>query len=174
VNRSAGSNGPGVSTELAIELATELIGRLRVDDGTLATAESLTGGLIAAFLTSVPGASKVYRGGVVSYATELKASLAGVPKETLEREGPVAKQTAAEMARGVAERCGTRWGLAVTGVAGPEPQDGHPVGQVYVAVANADSGETIAEEHLLSGTRSEIRLATVHLAMGLLAKRLTT
>ena len=85
-------------------------------------------------LTGVPGASAVYRGGLITYATDLKATLAGVSAVTLERDGPVAPTTAAELAIGAARRCAADWGLAVTGVAGPDPQDGHPVGQVFVGI----------------------------------------
>ncbi len=102
---------------------------------TLATAESLTGGLLGATLTAVPGASRSYLGGVISYATRLKSELAGVDEATLADVGPVASRTAEEMAVGVARRCRADWGIATTGVAGPDPQDGHPVGQVFVAVA---------------------------------------
>jgi nicotinamide-nucleotide amidase len=139
---------------------------------TLATAESLTGGLIGYLLTSVPGASQVYRGGVISYATDLKADLAGVSPETLTKQGPVAGQTVGEMAAGVALRCRARWGLATTGVAGPDPQDGHAVGEVYVALADGASGEIAIWALQLSGTRSRIRSETAERALRLLGERL--
>ncbi len=154
--------------DVAVEVISLLIRRRE----SLATAESLTGGLIGALLTAVPGASQVYRGGVISYATDLKASLAGVAAATLARHGPVAYETAEEMARGVALRCGAQYGLAVTGVAGPEPQDGHPVGQVFVAFAVGRSDVAIVEEHRLSGSRAEIRDGTARLALDLLADHL--
>ncbi len=108
---------------------------------TLATAESLTGGLLAATIVEIPGVSGVYRGGLVVYATELKAALAGVPEDLLAERGPVDPDVAAALAEGGRRRCGADWGLATTGVAGPEPQDGKPVGLVYVAVAGPGGGE---------------------------------
>ena len=135
---------------------------------TLATAESLTGGLVAELLTGVPGASVVYVGGVISYATRLKATLAGVEQETLDRYGPVAAATAIEMAAGVALRCAADWGLATTGVAGPGPQDGHPVGQVFVAVARPAEGLSEVRELRLHGSRDAIRREAASQALGLL------
>ena len=149
----------------------------------MATAESLTGGLVGATITTVPGASEVYRGGLITYATELKAELAGVAPSVLDADGPVAPTTAAELARGAAQMCGADWGLATTGVAGPDPQDGHPVGQVFVAVARSadagsddDGGELSKEgdrqvqvrELSLSGNRGEIRAQTVTAVLALL------
>jgi nicotinamide-nucleotide amidase len=156
------------------DLAAHVVALLRQRDQTLATAESLTGGLIGAALTGVPGASLVYRGGVISYATDLKVTLAGVPTTVLERVGPVAEQTAREMALGVAERCAAHWGLATTGVAGPGRQDGHPVGEVHVAVAEIGPGAVAARRHRLRGSRAEIRERTVELALRLLAEQLET
>ncbi|GAA1428815.1 CinA family protein [Microlunatus lacustris] len=137
---------------------------------TLATAESLTGGLIGELLTSVPGASASYLGGVISYATRLKHTLAGVPTATLEELGPVAEPTAAAMATGIAERCGADWGLAVTGVAGPEPQDGHPVGQVFVGLAHPATGWSLVQELQLTGDRTAIRSQTAVTALALLTE----
>ncbi|MEV4547384.1 CinA family protein [Nonomuraea wenchangensis] len=135
---------------------------------TLAVAESLTGGLIGATVTAVPGASRVFRGGVISYATELKRDLLGVPGELLEREGAVHPEVAAAMARGVARVCGARYGMAVTGVAGPEPQDGRPVGTVFVAVSGP-GGQVWGRELRLEGSRERIRVETVHEAVDLLS-----
>ena len=101
--------------------AFAVIDALREQGGTVATAESLTGGLLCATLVGVPGASDVVRGGVVAYAADLKASLLGVPQELVDEVGTVADQTAAAMAQGVRERLGARYGLATTGVAGPTP-----------------------------------------------------
>ena len=117
-------------------LAASILAELSRRGQTLASAESLTGGMIGLLLTDVPGASASYVGGVISYATRLKATLAGVDVATLAELGPVAERTAAEMASGVAERCNADWGVATTGVAGPESQDGHPVGEVFVAVSH--------------------------------------
>ncbi len=153
-------------------LAAAVVSRLHARGETLATAESLTGGLLGAALTSVPGASRVYRGGVISYATDLKAVLAGVTSATLDTAGPVAAVTAGEMARGVAQRCAADHGLAVTGVAGPDEQDGHPVGQVFIGFAI--SGVVLPEvsEQLFSGDRASIRADTVRAALQLVAHQL--
>ena len=102
----------------------------------VATAESLTGGLVAAALVSVPGASDVVRGGVVAYATDLKADLLGVDTDLLTRDGAVAPTTATAMAEGIRTRCRADFGVATTGVAGPDPQEGHPAGTMHVAVAS--------------------------------------
>jgi nicotinamide-nucleotide amidase len=152
-------------------LAESIIVELSRRGETLASAESLTGGMIGALLTDVPGASASYLGGVISYATRLKVTLAGVDRTTLAEVGPVAERTAAEMARGVAERCDSDWGLASTGVAGPDPQDGHQVGQVFVAVSHRARGLRV-EELALQGGRAAIRDQTALAALGLLADAL--
>ncbi|MFI9597366.1 CinA family protein [Nonomuraea sp. NPDC052265] len=146
----------------------EVLALLVRQEATVAVAESLTGGLIGAAFTSVSGASKAFRGGVISYATDLKHDLLGVPEELLRREGAVHPEVAAAMARGVARVCGTGYGLAVTGVAGPEPQDGKPVGLVYAAV-HGPGGENLVRELTLDGPRERIRVRTVHEAVDLLA-----
>ncbi|CAM2815808.1 CinA family protein [Corynebacterium jeikeium] len=110
---------------------------------TIATAESLTAGLCAATIAEVPGASAVLRGGVIVYATELKHDLAGVSEETLRAHGPVAAETAAELAKGAARRCGADVGVALTGVAGPDPQDGHPVGEVFIGIYDYARGARV-------------------------------
>ncbi|MDA2815067.1 nicotinamide-nucleotide amidohydrolase family protein [Nocardiopsis sp. RSe5-2] len=137
--------------------------------GTLATAESLTGGLIGACVTAVPGASAVYRGGVVSYATGAKAGLLGVPADLLAREGAVHPDVAAAMAEGARSALAAGFGLAVTGVAGPEPQDGRPVGRVYAAVA-ARGAVTRVECFDLDGGRDAVRRATALLALRALTR----
>lgn len=136
---------------------------------TVATAESLTGGLVAAALTAVPGASAAVRGGVVAYATDLKASLAGVPADVLERNGPVSAATAAAMASGARRVCGATYGVATTGVAGPNWQDGHPPGTLYVAVAGprGEATDALAGVH---GDRAAVRTAAVRCALGLLRR----
>jgi nicotinamide-nucleotide amidase len=113
----------------------ELVALLVARGETLAVAESLTGGLLAATLVEVPGVSRVLRGGLVVYATDLKTSLAGVPADLLAARGPVDPDVARALAAGARARCGADWGLGTTGVAGPDPQDGVPVGTVYVAIA---------------------------------------
>ncbi|MGW0806870.1 CinA family protein [Nonomuraea sp. NPDC002799] len=146
----------------------ELLELLVRQDATVAVAESLTGGLIGATITSVSGASRAFRGGVTSYATDLKHSLLGVPQELLRREGAVHPDVAAAMAAGVARLCAATYGVAVTGVAGPEPQDGKPVGLVHVAVSGP-GGQIRSRELRLRGSRERIRVETVDEAVDLLA-----
>jgi nicotinamide-nucleotide amidase len=153
-------------------LAASILSELSRRGQTLASAESLTGGMVGALLTDIPGASANYLGGVISYATRLKSTLAGVDPTTLAELGPVAERTAAEMARGIAERCDADWGLATTGVAGPEPQNGHQVGQVFVAVSHPVSRVLHVEELLLHGDRPMIRRQAASAALDLLADAL--
>jgi nicotinamide-nucleotide amidase len=133
---------------------------------TVAVAESLTGGLLSAALTETAGASAVMRGGLVVYATELKQTLAGVSGELLAERGAVDADVALGLARGVRTRLGATFGLGVTGVAGPDEQDGMAVGTVFVALAGPD-GETVARRDL-DGDRGQIRRAAVEAALELL------
>jgi nicotinamide-nucleotide amidase len=153
---------------LAAQALAELIRR----GETLATAESLTGGLLGRLLTDVPGASAAYLGGVISYATRLKVTLAGVDADQLAADGPVAGRTAAAMAAGVARLCAADWGLATTGVAGPDSQDGHPVGQVFVAVVGGGGERSRVVELALSGGREVIRRRAADAALDLLVAEL--
>lgn len=137
---------------------------------TLATVESLTGGLLAATLVEVAGVSAVFRGGLVVYATELKSVLAGVPTQLLAERGPVDPDVAVALADGGRRRCGADWALATTGVAGPEPQGGKPVGTVFVAVAGP-YGSTVRRLQLGSG-RAAVRTASVTAALELLLGQL--
>ena len=126
---------------------------------TLACAESLTAGLVAATVADTPGASAVLLGGVVAYAAEVKTALLDVPADLVARVGTVDPAVAASMAEGVRRRLGSTWALATTGVAGPGPSEGKPAGTVHVAVAGPSGTVTRALE--LNGTRAEIRSATV-------------
>ncbi|TFV63214.1 UNVERIFIED_ORG: CinA family protein [Bacillus sp. AZ43] len=152
------------------DLAARLHAALRSRSETVAAAESLTAGLFCATLASVPGASATLRGGVVVYATELKAALAGVPRDLLDRYGPVSPQTAGALAAGVRDRCGSTWGIGLTGVAGPEPVDGHRPGRVYLGIG--DGQRTDVRELDLPGGRAEVRAAAVAAAMTGLLDRL--
>ena len=148
------------------ESIADLIDRLASRGETVATAESLTGGLLAATIVDVPGASAVFRGGLVVYATDLKATLAGVPLDLLNERGPVDADVAAALAVGARERCDATWGMATTGVAGPTAQDGVAVGTVYIAV----SGPSSAGQALrLNGDRPAIRAGAVRAAIELLS-----
>lgn len=152
------------------EAARAAVHRLVERRETLATAESLTGGLIAATIVEIPGVSAVYRGGLVVYATDLKNRLAGVPQDLLDERGPVDPDVALALAAGARERCGADWGLSTTGVAGPDPQDGKPVGLVYVAVAGPSGA--VVRELKLAGGRAEIRSESVTSVLRLLSNRL--
>ena len=137
---------------------------------TVAAAESLTAGLFCALLAEVPGASATLRGGVVVYATDLKAALAGVPADLLAEHGPVSRPTAAALAEGVRERCTATWGVGLTGVAGPAPVDGHGPGRVYVGIS--DGLRTDVLELDLAGDRGAVRGAAVDAAVAALLDRL--
>ncbi|GGX59548.1 CinA family protein [Streptomyces hiroshimensis] len=139
---------------------------------TVAAAESLTGGLVAAGLTEVPGASRSVRGSVTAYATEVKAAVLGVDEELLAGRGAVDGDVARQMAHGVRALLGADWGLATTGVAGPDPQDGKPVGTVFVAVAGP-GGRTRVRELSLDGDRRRIRSESVRAVLELLLNELT-
>jgi nicotinamide-nucleotide amidase len=132
---------------------------------TVGVAESLTGGLLSGQLSARPGASATFRGGLVVYATDLKATLAGVDLA----HGPVSPETAAALAAGARDRLGTTWGLSCTGVAGPDSQDGKPVGTVFVAV---DGPSSEVRELRLPGDRDRIRTMTVTSALDLLLHHL--
>ena len=133
---------------------------------TLATAESLTGGLLASVITDVPGASRAFAGSVVSYATRVKVSVLDVPAEVVDGHGVVSEECALAMARGVRRRLDATWGVATTGVAGPDSQEGRPVGTVWVAVAGPD----VVRARLLAleGDRRAIREASCEAAVSLL------
>ncbi|MEV0292786.1 CinA family protein [Nocardia sp. NPDC050710] len=143
--------------------AAELVRALVAAGQTVATAESLTAGLVAATIAGVPGASAVLRGGLVVYATDLKHSLAGVSNELLETEGPVAASTAEQLSVGARTRCGTDWGIGLTGVAGPDSQDGHPVGTVFLGLSSPWHTEVMRLQ--LSGERWTIRLTATQIAV---------
>lgn len=148
-------------------LVVRLLDRLAADGHTLAVAESLTGGLLAAAVTDVPGASRLFRGGVVAYQNDVKAGVLGVPADTLAVGGAVQGEVALAMAAGVRALLGASWGLATTGVAGPEPVDGQPPGTVFVAAVGEEAGEVRRLD--LGGDRAAVRKAAVTACLGLLA-----
>ena len=141
--------------------ADELVQLFTKRSLTLATCESLTGGLLGAAITSVPGASKMYRGGFITYATDLKASLVKVDEELIANEGVVSELTALQMAIGAQALCGSDWAVATTGVAGPEELDGQPVGTVWFAVVGPRVGMSIppryTEQQRFDGDRAAVR-----------------
>ncbi|KJL44297.1 MULTISPECIES: CinA family protein [Microbacterium] len=135
---------------------------LRALDGrgwSIAAAESLTGGRVTATLVDVPGASAHVRGGIVAYATDIKATQLGVDADLLADRGPVDAEVAVQMAKGVRRALHADVGVATTGVAGPDPQDGKPVGTVHIAVVTPE--EVVSSSLELAGTRDEIRTRTV-------------
>jgi nicotinamide-nucleotide amidase len=150
-------------------LAADLVARLTALGQTVAVAESLTGGLVSAALTDVAGASAVVRGGVLAYAAELKTSVLDVDGELLAKVGAVDGDVAEQMAAGVRAVMGATYGLATTGVAGPDPADGKPVGMVYVAVVGPGSSRVKALA--LSGDRAQIRAQSVLAVLALLAEQ---
>lgn len=160
--------------------AADVVRLLTVRGWTLAVAESLTGGLVAADITAVPGASRAFRGSVTAYATDLKHEVLGVDAMLLARRGAVDAQVAGQMAAGVRTALGADWGVATTGVAGPDTQDGQPVGTVFVAVAgppgtgsgSAGGGKVAALR--LNGDRAEIRKESVRSVLALLLTELVS
>ena len=147
-------------------LAARVLETLARRGETVAPAESLTGGLLSARLTDVPGASRSFVGGVVSYATRVKVSALDVPADLVEQHGVISEECASAMARGVRTRLHSTWGIATTGVAGPDAQEGRPVGTVWVAVAGPDHVET--RELALDGDRWTIREASCDAALSVL------
>ena len=148
-----------------MSLSSEVIRRLQ--GKTLVTAESLTGGGIGAALTGVPGASAVYKGGIVSYVNGVKAEVLGVPQEILDRYGAVSPWTAGYMASGVRKLLKADIAVSVTGLAGPGGDEfGHPVGTVYIGY---DCNQrSLVKQYRFEGTREEIRSQTVAAALELI------
>ena len=147
----------------------EAVEVLRDAGATVATAESLTGGLVVAALVSVPGASDVVRGGVVAYAADVKSGLLGVPGVLIAERGTVDEQVAQAMAQQARLTCAATFGVATTGVAGPNASEGHPPGTVHIAVA----GPTGVSHRLLSlvGDRDAVRQGTVTASLELLVAK---
>ena len=156
---------------MTTDLAARTISTMTERTLSLATAESLTGGLVAAALTSVPGSSETVRGGLVAYATPVKSALLGVDSELLQRAGPVDAEVAVQMAEGAASVFEATFGVATTGEAGPESASGAPVGTVFVAVSGP--GGTRVESLQLTGSRAEIRASAVQAALALLRRALS-
>lgn len=147
-----------------------MLARLAARGWTVAVAESLTGGQVTSALVDVPGASASLRGGVVAYATDVKREVLGVDPALLATVGAVDPEVARQMARGVRAHLRADVGVATTGVAGPDPQDGKPVGTVCIAVVTPE-GEA-ADLHLFGGDRAEIRRAATAAALAACLERL--
>ena len=151
------------------DLSARTVAALTARSLTVAVAESLTGGLLVAELIKTPGASAVVNGGIVAYRTRIKHSVLGVDAALLARHGAVHPQVAAAMAVGVRsalalDGVAADIGLSTTGVAGPDSQDGHPVGTVFLGLARG--AEVATRQLALTGTRDEIRAAVVEAALG--------
>jgi nicotinamide-nucleotide amidase len=148
------------------ELVARILEVLLERGESIAIAESLTGGLLAAAITERPGASEVFMGSVTAYATAIKERLLGVAGTLLAARGAVDPEVAMAMADGVRRRLGATYGVATTGVAGPDSQDGQPVGTVFVAVSGPT--ERSVQRLELTGDRRQIRAAAVSQALALL------
>lgn len=162
---STSSGGRGAAQVPSSAAAAELVERCRRAGLTLATAESLTGGLVAATIVDVPGASDVLRGGVVAYAPAVKHELLGVDADLLARVGTVHEEVARQMADGARRRLGADLAVATTGVAGPGAAEGHPAGTAWVAAA-ADGWAT-AVPLQLDGNRETVRRGCTDAALRL-------
>ena len=137
---------------------------------TVAVGESLTGGLLAARLTDVPGSSEAFRGGVVAYSSDAKERLLRVPRDGLAQFGAVSAESAADMAVGARESLGATYGLSLTGVAGPDEQEGKPVGTVFAGLSTPEGVTTRALR--LPGDRPRVRTYAVVAALDLLRRYL--
>jgi PncC family amidohydrolase len=155
-----------------VELAERVHVLLQERGESVATAESLTGGRLAAVLTGVPGASRSYVGGVVAYATSVKESVLGVPGALVARHGVISAECALAMARGAAAVTGATWGIGTTGVAGPDRQEGHPPGTVHVGLVGPGVATALALE--LVGDRAAIQDRTCQEALSALEGVLST
>lgn len=132
----------------------------------IATAESLTAGLIASALAEVPGASAVLQGGIISYSNQVKANVLGVDRDLLESRGSVDGEVARQMAVGAMKCCGSEIAVSATGVAGPDAHDGKPVGTVFLGYAHAGGSGFV--EHGFTGNRGQIREQSTNAALSLL------
>lgn len=155
-----------LSSEI-IALATEIIETLRQRNETLSTAESLTAGAVSSALVTIAGASDVFVGGITAYRDEIKISHLDIDPALIAQHSSISQQCAVEMAKGAMKSFGTTWAISTTGVAGPNPLDGHPVGAVWVAIEGPVS-QTI--ELALSGERESVRNATTASAIATFAR----
>lgn len=165
LGKNAHLNEKDINLVEGIEVLAEQVVTTCIDNGvTVGTAESLTGGLIGATITSVPGSSSVYKGAIVSYVNEVKADVLGVERTVLEQDGAVSERCAIEMAEGVRDRLGVDIAISVTGIAGPGGEEpGKPVGTVWMGVSTAEG--TSAKRFQYEGTRQEVRFQTVYEAL---------
>ncbi len=160
-----------------LALATKVIRTMTERDLTLATAESLTGGLLGATITDVPGASKVYLGGGIAYATRVKQDMLAVDRVEIDAFSVISSQVASGMASGIRDLTDADWTIGVTGVAGPDPQDGHAPGEVWICVRGPQIGTLPApiqtQQFQFDGDRRAVREATVDAALSMLLRILS-
>ena len=152
------------------ELASSLIKKLQENNLTIAVAESLTGGLVAASLTEIPGASKVFKGSITAYSDEIKQNVLNVNKDTITKFTSISEQVALEMAINVRTIMKSDIGISTTGVAGPEKSAGFAPGLVFVAISIGD--HNMCQKLEITGDRSKIRNQTVHEILQLTLSRL--
>lgn len=165
-------NDPGADPG-RLHVVAEILERLTARGHTVGCAESLTGGLLTAALVDLPGASRVVRGGVVAYAAEVKTGVLGVDPQLIADRGTVDSQVALAMAREVCRVLGTDWGLATTGVAGPDDAEGKAPGTAYVAVARPGRGSRVRWLRI-PGDRATVRAAAVDAALQVYAAALAS
>ncbi|SCO54463.1 uncharacterized protein FFNC_15527 [Fusarium fujikuroi] len=169
---------PPQRTETVENVATSVVEKLTDAGHTLGVAESLTGGSVMTAVTSVPGSSAVFFGGIVSYATPLKQNVLKVDKNLIENEGVIHPQVARQMADGARKITShgtsqTTWGIGTTGVAGPSTQDNKQAGTVYIGIVSAERSRSWGPFNF-SGDRDEIRRAAVRETLCLLREILET
>ncbi len=151
------------------QAAADAVRLLKKNSLTVATAESCTGGLVAAYITAVPGASEIFEQGIVSYSCRIKNKALGVSLKTLETHGAVSRETALEMAAGARLKAGADIGISVTGAAGPDPSEGHLPGLVYIA-ADTSAGGRVKELNINYQSREQVRETAAAEALRLLIK----
>jgi len=146
------------------EIAKELLKVLLERGQMVATAESLTGGLVASHIVDIAGSSNVFAGGIVAYQNEVKEALLGVPHQVLETKGAVSAETVKAMAEGARQKFGCEWAIATSGIAGPGgAEPGKPVGTVWIAVASSLQNEAFCK--IFAGNRTEVREKSVYSAL---------
>jgi len=179
------AHGAGRDEACALALAERIIKSLSARKETIAAAESCTGGLAADSIVRIPGASLVFWGSFVSYTEDAKMKMLGVPPITLEKYGPVSRETALAMAEGAIKKSGASWAFSITGFAGPgagnagNTADSVKAGTVWIAVAgadkdSADSSMTEAKMFLFGGSRNEVREKAVIAALEMVLKSILT
>ena len=152
--------------ENEISLLAKAIKEALIERGEMmATAESLTGGLVASHIVDIPGSSAILAGGIVAYQNEIKEALLGVPHQVLEEKGAVSAETVKAMAEGARKKFGCEWAIATSGIAGPTgAEPGKPVGTVWMAVANSLQNEAFCK--IFEGNRTQVREKSVLCVMG--------